>query len=54
MTFCKVLYIVKFLQKDIDKFKENVWQTKVQKRFIYREKKEKHGTEGKELKHHLL
>ena len=45
--------IVKFLQRDIDKFKENVRQTKIQKRFIYGEK-EKHGTEGNELKCHLL
>ena len=31
--------IVKFLQRDIDKFKENVRQTKIQKRFIYGEKR---------------
>ena len=32
--------IVKFLQKHIDKFNENGWQTKVPKKFIYGEKKE--------------
>ena len=31
--------IVKFLEKDIDKFKENVRKTKAQKRFIYWEKR---------------
>ena len=30
---------MKFLQRDIDKFKENVRQTKIQKRFIYGEKR---------------
>ena len=30
---------MKFLQKDIDQFKVNVTQIKVQKRFIYREKR---------------
>ena len=29
---------MKFLEKDIDKFKENVRKTKAQKRFIYGEK----------------
>ena len=31
--------IVKFLQRDIDKFKENVRQKKIQKIFIYGEKR---------------
>ena len=31
--------LLKLLQKDIDKFKENVRQTKAQKRFIYGEER---------------
>ena len=45
--------IVKFLQKDIEKFKENVGQTKVQKD-SFKGKKSKHGTEGNELKWQFL
>ena len=45
--------IVKFLQKDIEKFKENVGQTKV-KKDSFKGKKRKHGTEGNELKWQFL
>ena len=31
--------LVNFLQRDIDKFEENVRQTKLQKRFIYGQKR---------------
>ena len=44
---------MKFLKKGIDKFKENVRQTKVQKK-SFKGKKGKHGTERNELKCQLL